>query len=89
MAPCSALPALWQVGPQITHGGQDVGVSGHHYSCLENPRDREAWWVAIYGAAQSRTWLMQLSSSMIPSAQRFVWAAKQALGKAALGTLFA
>ena len=22
-------------------------------SCLENPRDRGAWWAAIYGAAQS------------------------------------
>ena len=25
------------------------------YSCLENPRDRGAWWAAIYGVAQSRT----------------------------------
>ena len=25
------------------------------YSCLENPRDRGAWWAAIYGIAQSRT----------------------------------
>ena len=24
-------------------------------SCLENPRDGEAWWAAVYGAAQSRT----------------------------------
>ena len=24
-------------------------------SCLENPRDREAWWAAVYGIAQSRT----------------------------------
>ena len=24
------------------------------YSCLENPRDGGAWWVAIYGVAQSR-----------------------------------
>ena len=32
-------------------------------SCLENPRDRGAWWAAIYGAAQSRTRLKQLSSS--------------------------
>ena len=27
------------------------------YSCLENPRDRGAWWVAIYGVTQSRTQL--------------------------------
>ena len=32
-------------------------------SCLENPRDREAWWAAIYGVAQSRTQLKRLSSS--------------------------
>ena len=25
------------------------------YSCLENPRDGEAWWAAIYRVAQSRT----------------------------------
>ena len=32
-------------------------------SCLENPRDREAWWAAVYGVAQSRTQLKRLSSS--------------------------
>ena len=26
-------------------------------SCLENPRDGGAWWAAVYGVAQSRTWL--------------------------------
>ena len=24
-------------------------------SCLENPRDRRAWWAAVYGVAQSWT----------------------------------
>ena len=24
-------------------------------SCLENPRDRGAWWAAVYGIAQSQT----------------------------------
>ena len=33
------------------------------YSCLENPRERGAWWAAVYGVAQSRTWLKRLSSS--------------------------
>ena len=33
-------------------------------SCLENPRDQGAWWAAIYGVAQSRTRLKQLSSSI-------------------------
>ena len=32
-------------------------------SCLENPRDGGAWWAAVYGVAQSQTWLKQLSSS--------------------------
>ena len=26
-------------------------------SCLENPRDRGAWWASVYGVAQSRTQL--------------------------------
>ena len=32
-------------------------------SCLENPRDRGAWWAAVYWVAQSQTRLKQLSSS--------------------------
>ena len=31
-------------------------------SCLESPRDEGAWWASIYGVAQSRKWLKQLSS---------------------------
>ena len=38
-------------------------------SCLENPRDRGAWWAAVSGVAQSRTRLTRLSSS---SSSRFV-----------------
>ena len=36
-------------------------------SCLENPRDRGAWWAAVYGVAQSRTRLTWLSSSTLTS----------------------
>ena len=32
-------------------------------SCLENPRDGEAWWAVVSGVAQSRTQLKRLSSS--------------------------
>ena len=32
-------------------------------SCLENPRDGRAWWVAVYGVAQGQTGLKRLSSS--------------------------
>ena len=35
-------------------------------SCLENPRDRGAWWAAVYGVAQSRTLMRLSSSSSIP-----------------------
>ena len=34
-------------------------------SCLENPRDGGAWWAAVYGVAQSQTWLKWLSSNRI------------------------
>ena len=34
-------------------------------SCLENPRDRGAWWAAVYGVTQSQTRLKWLSSSSI------------------------
>ena len=32
-------------------------------SCLENPRDRGAWWAAVYGAAQSRTQQSDLAAA--------------------------
>ena len=34
-------------------------------SCLENPRDRGAWWAAVYGVAQSWTRLKWLSSHVL------------------------
>ena len=34
-------------------------------SCLENPRDRGAWWAAIYAVAQSWTRLKRLNISSI------------------------
>ena len=39
------------------------------YSCLVNPRDRGAWWAAVYGVAQSQTRLKRLSSSRKPSVE--------------------
>ena len=35
----------------------------HQYSCLENSRDGGAWWTAVYGVAQSLTWLKQLAAA--------------------------
>ena len=40
-------------------------------SCLENPRDRGAWWASVSGVAQSRTWLKRLSSSNSSSRDLF------------------
>ena len=39
-------------------------------SWLENPVDGGAWWAAVYGAAQSRTWLKRLSSSSCSQGNR-------------------
>ena len=38
--------------------------------CLENPRDRGAWWAAVYGVAQSWTQLKRLSSSSSSSSSK-------------------
>ena len=42
-------------------------------SCLENPRDGGAWWAAVYGVAQSRTWMKRLSSSSSSSIYHRFW----------------
>ena len=50
----------------FTLRGNKPLLEEHHplqCSCLENPRDGGAWWAAVYGVAQSRTRLKQLSSS--------------------------
>ena len=39
------------------------------YSCLENPRDGGAWWLAVSGVAQSRTRLKRLSNLAASSVQ--------------------
>ena len=44
-----------------------------HCSCLENLRDGEAWWAAIYGVAQSQTQLKWLSSSCSSSLLVISW----------------
>ena len=56
------LPALFFLQSALSHNGEGSG-NPLQCSCLENPRDRGAWWAAVYGVAQSRTRLKQLSSS--------------------------
>ena len=41
-------------------------------SCLENPRDGEAWWAAVYRVTQSRTRLKWLSSRPLWSSSLFL-----------------
>ena len=51
------------------------------YSCLENPRDRGAWWAAICGVAQSRTRLSNLAAAAAAAASaRFIWRGPCLLG---------
>ena len=45
-------------------------------SCLENPRDRGAWWAAVYGVTQSQTRLKRLSSSSSRVTNTHKWNAK-------------
>ena len=46
------------------------------YSCLENSRDRGAWWAAVYELPQSQTRLKQLSSS---SRERYHYTLKKSI----------
>ena len=49
-------------------------------SCLENPRDRRAWWAAVYGVAQGRTRLKRLSSSSSSSSRTVTRQAPLSMG---------
>ena len=63
-------PLIWQLSPDYSCGhvwivliafiGEGNG-NPLQYSCLKNPVDRGAWWAAVYGIAQSWTWLKRLS----------------------------
>ena len=65
--PCS-LPRVIIFGwlCPLTEGMSSMGEGNGiplQCSCLENPRDRGAWWAAVYGVAQSQTRLTWFSSS--------------------------
>ena len=60
--------SAWNVGVpgSILGSGRPPGEGNGNplqYSCLENPMEGGACWAAVYGVAQSRTRLKQLSSS--------------------------
>ena len=61
-------------GHQVQSLGQEDSLQKEmatHSSVLglENPRDRGAWWAAVYGVAQSRTRLKRLSSNSSSSSR--------------------
>ena len=62
---CILFPLLWSlfrdtgrpfIGEFVFHIGEGDDTPVQH-SCLENPRDGGAWWAAVHGVAESRTWL--------------------------------
>ena len=59
-----------------------------HCSCLENPRDRGAWWAAVYGVAQSWTWLKWLSSSSSSRNCHAEWSKSDTGGKILYDTTY-
>ena len=52
------LPPAWTPGMVASCYHPPSQIPG-----VENPRDGVAWWAAVYGVAQGRTRLTQLSSS--------------------------
>ena len=56
----------WRVGHNWATSLSCIGEGNGNplqCSCLGYPRGGRAWWAAVYGVAQSRTWLKRLSSS--------------------------
>ena len=46
--------------------GEGIG-SPHQYSSLENPMDREAWWVSVHGVSKNQTGLSDCTLKIILS----------------------
>ena len=52
-----------QIQPLSWEDPLEEGMATH--SCLENPRDRGAWWATVHGVTQSQTRLQPLSMPMM------------------------
>ena len=57
-------------------------------SCLESPRDRGAWWAAVYGVAQSWTRLKRLSSSSSKAVKETAHCSRPSFCKISLTSVF-
>ena len=60
-APNCGMVNFYGLGKWVDGEGNGIPLQCY---CLENPRDGGAWWVAVYGVAQSRTRLKRLSKQM-------------------------
>ena len=60
-----------EAGSIPVSGGSPGGGHGNplHYSCLENPMDRGAWWATVHGVAKSWT---RLSIHVCMYCDRFI-----------------
>ena len=57
---CLQIPTLGWFNPRSGRSfGEGIG-NPLQYSCLENSMDREVWWPAVHGVAESWTWLRHL-----------------------------
>ena len=54
-------------------------------SCLENPRDRGAWWAAVYGFAQSDT----IEATKQQQQQRYIYQRMEPISKTLFGIYIA
>ena len=54
---CSAGDPSWIPGSGRSPG--EGNVYPLHYSCLENPMDRGAWWTTVHGVTKNQTRLQQ------------------------------
>ena len=66
---CNASPLVAHPVKNVCNAGDSSSIPGSerspgegngnplHYSCLENPMDRGAWWVTVHGVAKSQTQL--------------------------------
>ena len=60
------LPAMWETQDTFPIPGLGRSPGGGHgnpfqYSCLENPKDREAWKATEHRVTKNQTWLKRLS----------------------------
>ena len=61
--------------PELGRSPGERNVNPFQCSCLENPKDREAWQVTVHRVAKSRTRLKRLSAHTATFASQWLWQA--------------